>query len=120
MAVTREQIIAIFKTMGVPTDIKDDVNFMEQGFDSIDVPRGLVAISKEFKIDMSDVVGEQVKTMNLLVCQQFVFNFAKFKICLVYKNIFKERIRQNIIIHKYNLCICVINSWPFAYIYCDP
>lgn len=67
MTVTREQIIQIFGELGLPTEVKDDVNFLEQGFDSIDIPRSVVAISKAVNVDLSGAKGEQVKTMTLLL-----------------------------------------------------
>ena len=67
MTVTKEEIIRIFSDLGLPTEVKDDVNFLEQGFDSIDIPRSIVAISKELNVNLAGAKGEQIKNMNLLL-----------------------------------------------------
>jgi len=69
MAVTTKDIMRIFKELGVEGPLDPDVALLDQGVDSIDLPRAAAAIEKKYKIDLSDAKCEQLKTITL---------FAKF------------------------------------------
>lgn len=69
--VTTVEIIEIMKNVGVNEKIiknlKNDVPLLSQGLDSIDMPAIAAAAETKFKIDMSDILADKMKTVDEFV-----------------------------------------------------
>ena len=66
MAITSADIMGVFQELGITTLLKTDQPLLEQGIDSIDLPRAAVAIEKKFGVDLSDAQCAQLKTIDLM------------------------------------------------------
>lgn len=75
MALTSADIIAVFQELGIKTDIQADKPLLEQGIDSIDLPRAAVAMEKKFSVNLSDAKCDQLKTVDLMTA--FINNKLK-------------------------------------------
>lgn len=66
MAFSSSDILNIFQELGITTQVRTDQPLIEQGIDSIDLPRAAAALEKKFGIDLSDAKCEQLKTIDLM------------------------------------------------------
>ena len=66
MAITSADIMGVFQELGISKQLKTDQPLLEQGIDSIDLPRAAAAMEKKFGVDLSDAKCEQLKTIDLM------------------------------------------------------
>jgi acyl carrier protein len=66
MALTSADILAVFTELGIGSDLQADQPLLEQGIDSIDLPRAAVAMEKKFGVDLSNAKCENLKTIDLM------------------------------------------------------
>jgi acyl carrier protein len=68
MLATSEDLLELLKEIGIKPEIlknfKNDVPFLKQGFDSIDLPMMATAAEKKYKIDLSNIKATETKTMD--------------------------------------------------------
>jgi acyl carrier protein len=58
--------MGVFRDLGINTEIQTDKPLLEQGIDSIDLPRAAAALEKKFGVDLSDAKCDQLKTIDLM------------------------------------------------------
>jgi acyl carrier protein len=66
MALTSADITGIFQELGISKPLKTDQPLLEQGIDSIDLPRAAAAMEKKFGVDLSDAKCDHLKTIDLM------------------------------------------------------
>lgn len=68
MAITAADILGLMKEIGIEEELlkkfKNDVPFLSQGIDSIDLPTLAAAAQKKYGIDLSSLDATRLKTLN--------------------------------------------------------
>lgn len=71
MAITAADIIVIMREVGIKEEVikglKNDVPLLKQGIDSIDLPTIAVATEKKYKVDLSNIDSNTLKTLDQFV-----------------------------------------------------
>ncbi len=71
MAITAADIIVIMREVGIKEEVikglKNDAPLLKQGIDSIDLPTIAVATEKKYKVDLSNINANTLKTLDQFV-----------------------------------------------------
>lgn len=69
--ITAAEVIELIKNVGVSAKIiknlKNDEPLLNQGIDSIDLPAIAIAAETKFKIDLSEVLADEMRTVDAFV-----------------------------------------------------